>query len=129
MISKSRLKNILELRCKKNRDEQKLFLIEGYRLCQEALQSDFAVETLLLNPNFLSPQKLNEIVQLARNNTNTDNQNDGDGELENHEHSTERKSLFPRIKIPLQDLDRLKGREKNSRINPGNKPDEDRDEK
>ena len=66
MISKARLKNLLALKYKKFRNEQKLFLIEGYRLCQEALRSDFTIETLLINPGILSPQKLDKIVQLAR---------------------------------------------------------------
>ena len=66
MISKSRLKNILALRSKKFRGEQNLFLIEGYRLCQEALQSDFRVETLLIYSDSLSPQNLNEITKLAQ---------------------------------------------------------------
>jgi len=66
MISKARLKNILALKYKKYRDEQNLFLIEGFRLCQEAIQSDFAVETLLISPDILSPPKVHEIVQLAR---------------------------------------------------------------
>lgn len=66
MISKSRLKSILSLKYKKLRNEQKQFLVEGYRLCQEALQSDFTVETLLINPDILSPPKLDLIVQLAR---------------------------------------------------------------
>ena len=66
MISKTRLKNILSLKYKKFRNEQNLFLIEGFRLCQEALQSDFKVETLLINPDTLSPQKSDKIVQLAR---------------------------------------------------------------
>lgn len=66
MISKSRFKNILALKYKKFRDDQKLFLIEGYHLCQEALQSDFTVETVLINSDGLSPQKLNEIVLLAQ---------------------------------------------------------------
>ncbi len=66
MISKNRLKNLVALKYKKFRDKQNLFLIEGYRLCQEALNSDFTVEILLINPDILSPQKVNEIVQLAR---------------------------------------------------------------
>ena len=66
MIAKSRLKNMLALRYKKFRDEQNLFLIEGYRLCQEALQSDFKVETLLIHSDSLSPQNLNEITKLAQ---------------------------------------------------------------
>ena len=67
MISKSRLKNILSLKRRKVRSEKKMFLIEGYRLCQEALQSEFTVETLLVYPELLSPQKFVAITQLARN--------------------------------------------------------------
>lgn len=67
MISKSRLKDILSLKFKKFRAQRKLFLIEGYRLCQEALQSDFTIETLLFNPDMLTSEKLNAIVQVALN--------------------------------------------------------------
>ncbi len=67
MISKTRLKNIVALKQKKIRFEQKQFLIEGYRLCQEALQSDFKIETLLINRDILSDVKLNRIVQSAQN--------------------------------------------------------------
>jgi len=67
MISKSRLKNVLSLKFKKYRAQRKLFLIEGYRLCQEAFQSDYTIETLLINPDMLSSQKIKEIVQVARN--------------------------------------------------------------
>jgi TrmH family RNA methyltransferase len=66
MISKSRLKNILALKYKKKRDEQDLVLIEGYRLCLEALQSDFTIATLLINPDSLFSQKVVEIIQLAQ---------------------------------------------------------------
>lgn len=66
MVSKSRFKNILALKHKKFRDAQKLFLIEGYHLCQEALHSSFIVETLLINPDCLTPQKLDELVLLAQ---------------------------------------------------------------
>ncbi|UCE08412.1 MAG: RNA methyltransferase [bacterium] len=67
MISKSGLKNILALKHKKFRTEQELLLIEGFHLCLEALQSDFTVATLLINPDNLPPQKVNEIIQIARN--------------------------------------------------------------
>ena len=67
MITKSRLKNILSLKRRKIRNEKKLFLIEGYRLCQEALQSEFIVETLLISPEMLSPQKFDTITQSAQN--------------------------------------------------------------
>jgi len=48
MISKTRLKNICALKQKKNRDQKQLFLVEGARLCFEALHSNFIVETLLI---------------------------------------------------------------------------------
>jgi len=67
MISQTRLKKILQLKLKKYRTEQRVFLVEGYRLCQEALQSDFTIETLLVHSENLSPQKFNEIIQTARN--------------------------------------------------------------
>lgn len=66
MLSRSRLKNILSLRYKKFRKEHQLFLIEGFRLCQEALQSDFIVETLLINPDILSPVEFDAMIQLAQ---------------------------------------------------------------
>jgi RNA methyltransferase, TrmH family len=42
-IAKSKLKEIRELTHKKHRDEQKKFLVEGVRLLQEAVASDFKV--------------------------------------------------------------------------------------
>lgn len=66
MISKSRLKDILSLKSKKFRTQKNLFLIEGYRLCQEALHSDFKIETLLYNPDMLTSQKVNAISRAAQ---------------------------------------------------------------
>jgi len=66
MISKSRFKKILALKQKKGRAQQKRFLIEGFRLCQEALRSDFDVEMLLINSDVLPSHKSREIIQLAQ---------------------------------------------------------------
>lgn len=66
MISKTRLKHIFALKQKKNRFEKQQFLIEGYRLCWEAIQSDFKVETLLVNRDALSDLKFKKIVELAQ---------------------------------------------------------------
>ena len=66
MISKTRLKDILSLKHKKFRNQEKLFLIEGYRLCEEALRSDFIVEALLISSDLLPPQQIESVIQFAR---------------------------------------------------------------
>ena len=42
-LSKNKLKELRELTHKKHRDEQKKFIVEGIRLVQEAVDSDFSV--------------------------------------------------------------------------------------
>jgi len=42
-LTKSRLKDLRELTLRKYRDERKLFIVEGVRLVQEAVDSDFTV--------------------------------------------------------------------------------------
>lgn len=66
MISKNRLKDILSLKHKKFRDQTKQFLVEGIRLCEEALRSDFKMKTLLISSDSLLSQQIESIVQLAR---------------------------------------------------------------
>lgn len=65
MLSKTHLKKIAALKKKKIRNQENLFLVEGYRLCYEAIQSAFIVETLLIHPTRISPQNLNKIRHLA----------------------------------------------------------------
>lgn len=65
MISKTRIKNILALKQKKLRDQKKMFLIEGARLCLEALQSDFIVETILIEDENSSSPQAKQIFDLA----------------------------------------------------------------
>lgn len=48
MISKAKLKYLSALKQKKIRDQRQAFLIEGLRLCEEALDSDYEIETALI---------------------------------------------------------------------------------
>ena len=65
MISKNRIKDIRALKQKKLRDQKKMFLIEGARLCLEALQSDFIVETILICNETISSSHSEKIYNLA----------------------------------------------------------------
>ena len=68
MLSKNKIKLIQSLNRKKDRDESGLFLIEGKKMVEEALQSDFIIETLVCTDGFLNlhPQigsRVNEIIE------------------------------------------------------------------
>ncbi len=52
MLSKEKLKELLKLKTKKGRSQQGKFLLEGLRLCEEALNSDWDVESILLTTSF-----------------------------------------------------------------------------
>lgn len=52
MITKAALKDIRALKEKKHRQERRLFLAEGLRLVQEAVSSDFPIETILHTSEF-----------------------------------------------------------------------------
>lgn len=67
MISRARLKDILALKRKKNRDQNKLFLIEGTRLCWEALNSDFIVKTILISNEMIFSPHAEKLCKLAQN--------------------------------------------------------------
>lgn len=66
MISKTRLKEICAVKRKKHRDQEKLFLIEGARLCLEALQSDFIVRTMLICNEAIPSSYAEKICALAQ---------------------------------------------------------------
>jgi TrmH family RNA methyltransferase len=53
MLSKNKIKLIQSLSRKKNRDETGLFLVEGNKMVEEALRSDFITETLICTSEFL----------------------------------------------------------------------------
>ena len=53
MLSKNKIKLIQSLNRKKKRDETGLFLVEGNKMVEEALRSEFQVELLVCTPTFL----------------------------------------------------------------------------
>ena len=66
MISKTRLKDIRAVKRKKHRDQNKLFLVEGARLCLEALHSNFIVTTILICNETISSSHSEKIYKLAQ---------------------------------------------------------------
>ncbi len=52
MLSKEKLKELARLKTKKERNQAGKFLIEGLRLCEEALNSSWATESFLLTHAF-----------------------------------------------------------------------------
>jgi RNA methyltransferase, TrmH family len=54
MLSKNKIKLIQSLNRKKDRDESGLFLVEGNKMVEEAIRSDFTIETLVCTSIFAS---------------------------------------------------------------------------
>jgi len=52
MLSKEKLKELLKLKTKKGRSQKGKFLLEGLRLCEEALNSNWDIESILLTHSF-----------------------------------------------------------------------------
>jgi TrmH family RNA methyltransferase len=52
MLSKERLKELARLKTKKGRQQEGKFLIEGLRLCEEAAESGWSVESVLFTGSF-----------------------------------------------------------------------------
>ncbi len=68
MLSKNKIKLIQSLNRKKDRDELGLFLVEGNKMVEEALRSDYQTETLVCTPAFAeslskTPFKASEIIE------------------------------------------------------------------
>lgn len=72
MLSKNKIKQIQLLNRKKSRDESGLFLVEGNKMVEEALRSEFEVETLICTSEFL--QSHPEISNRAQEIIETDRQ-------------------------------------------------------
>lgn len=71
MLSKNKIKLIQSLNRKKDRDESSLFLVEGNKMVEEALRSEFTIETVVCTPQFadLHPEmrlKAKEIIEADR---------------------------------------------------------------
>ncbi len=68
MLSKNKIKLIQSLNRKKSRDESGLFLVEGNKMVEEVLRSDFKTETLICTTGFLKQHpeiksKVNELIE------------------------------------------------------------------
>jgi len=68
MLSKSKIKLIQSLNRKKSREDSGLFLVEGNKMVEEALRSDFRIETLICTSGFLHQHpeiraKVDEIIE------------------------------------------------------------------
>jgi TrmH family RNA methyltransferase len=61
MISKNKVKFIISLQRKKNRDEERLYIIEGDKLVREFLAAGVPVQTLVAKPEFLSSLPENQL--------------------------------------------------------------------
>ena len=71
MLSKNKIKLIQSLNRKKDRDESGLFLVEGNKMVEEALRSEFVIETVVCTPTFADQHpeirsKANEIIESDR---------------------------------------------------------------
>lgn len=67
MLSKNKIKLIQSLNRKKHRDESGLFLVEGNKMVEEVLRSEFRIETVVCTPEYLAvhpetKNRANEIV-------------------------------------------------------------------
>jgi TrmH family RNA methyltransferase len=65
-LSKAKAKYLKSLQQKKFRDQEKKFLVEGFRLTSEAVASDFKVELLLHTREFVRHPKHAALVQRCR---------------------------------------------------------------
>ncbi len=65
MLSKSKIKKIIALKQKKIRNQQGQFLIEGIRLCEESLISDFRVIEFFYQKETIQPEHLKKLLELA----------------------------------------------------------------
>jgi len=65
VLSKSKLQQILALKQKKIRERWGQFLIEGFRLCEEALQSDFEIHACFCQKENLKPEAFERVDKLA----------------------------------------------------------------
>jgi TrmH family RNA methyltransferase len=66
MLSKAKAKYLKSLQQKKFRDQEKKFVVEGFRLTSEAVTSDFKVELLLHTREFVGHPKHVALVQRCR---------------------------------------------------------------
>jgi len=61
MLSKQQIKLIIELRRKKNRVQHKLFVVEGIKVIEEFLQSNFKPYKIYCTTDYLNPFSINNL--------------------------------------------------------------------
>jgi len=71
MLSKNKIKLIQSLNRKKDRDESGLFLVEGNKMVEETLRSEFEIATLVCTPQFANQHpeiqlRVKEIIEADR---------------------------------------------------------------
>jgi TrmH family RNA methyltransferase len=66
MLSKARLKYLRSLKLKKFRDQEKRFVVEGFRLTSEAVSSDFLVELLVHTYEFVKTPEHAQLIEACR---------------------------------------------------------------
>ncbi len=66
MLSKNDLKAIARLTQKKYREEERKFLAEGGRLCEEAIQSGWEIDQIIYCTSFLHSVRARQAVKLAQ---------------------------------------------------------------
>jgi len=66
MISKNRLKAIAALKQKKFRHQEQVFLVEGLRMCQEALCSDFSIAELIVRSDMSLLAEVQALIARAK---------------------------------------------------------------
>jgi TrmH family RNA methyltransferase len=62
-LSKEKFKQIHKLKSEKGREKEGKFLIEGLRMCEEALLSFWEVEFLLFTPDFIRSERGKKLVE------------------------------------------------------------------
>jgi TrmH family RNA methyltransferase len=63
LISKNRLKYLVSLKQKKYREREHKFIVEGIRLCEELLGSDFAIEQFLFCPSLADSNRASTFIE------------------------------------------------------------------
>jgi TrmH family RNA methyltransferase len=63
MLSKEKLKKLSKLKTKKGRQEEGKFLVEGLRLCEEAAQSGWPIETAIHTTSFEEKPRGNKLLR------------------------------------------------------------------
>jgi len=67
MLSKEKLKELLKLKTKKGRGQEGKFLVEGLRLCEEAADSFWSIESVLFNSFFEQKTRGKKLLEKLHN--------------------------------------------------------------